>query len=413
VSKETAGKMSTSLVTPLYNELTTDYNSSVDNTTEYDDYHGGGGMPKDIIFLDLTVAVIYSFTCIIGIIGNSLVIFVVFRYAKMKTVTNLYILNLAIADIMFLIGIPLMIVTMMLKTWVFGYHMCKIFFILTSVNWFTSMFTLTVMSADRYMAVCHPVTSMRYRTPLISKIVCVIVWALSLLVMMPIMLYTRTAERGPNNLSCTISWPGGQPIPPDKAFIWYTFLLGFAIPTALISVFYFLVISRLRTVGPVKKSKERRRSHRKVTRLVLTVIAVYFFCWIPYWIFQVHLTFASPEIGKNDNWKIYIFQVITILSYANSSLNPILYAFFSDNFRKSFLKAFKCAGAAETNSALTVETSVFPRRANQNSNKSVIQDPPSDCDDMELTRLNSNSNNKDPLNTQVSCTKPKGCCEFK
>ncbi|XP_064639576.1 somatostatin receptor type 2-like [Lineus longissimus] len=402
--------MSTMAATPLYTEITSDYNESDPNSTaEYDDY-GGGGMAIDSIFLDLTAAIIYSLTCIIGIIGNSLVIFVVFRYAKMKTVTNLYILNLAIADVLFLIGIPLMIVTMMVKTWVFGYHMCKIFFILTSVNWFTSMFTLTVMSADRYMAVCHPVTSMRYRTPMISKIVCVIVWGLSLLVMMPIMLYTKTAPRGENILACTISWPSGQPIPPDKAFIWYTFLLGFAIPTALISVFYFLVITRLRTVGPVKKSKERRRSHRKVTRLVLTVIAVYFFCWVPYWIFQVHLTFASPSFGVNDSWKIYVFQVITILSYANSSLNPILYAFFSDNFRKSFLKAFKCAGAAEANSALTVETSVFPRRANQNSNKSVAQDPPSDCDDMELTRLNSNSNNKEPVHTQVSCTKPKGCC---
>jgi NADH:ubiquinone oxidoreductase subunit 2 (subunit N) len=55
----------------------------------------------------------------------------------------------------------------------------------------------------------------------------------------------------------------------------------------LIFVFYFLVIRKLKTVGPKNKSKEKKKSHRKVTKLVLTVIAVYVLCWLPYWITQV------------------------------------------------------------------------------------------------------------------------------
>lgn len=61
------------------------------------------------------------------------------------------------------------------------------------------------------------------------------------------------------------------------SFTMYTFLLGFAIPLCLILVFYTLVLRKLKTVGPKSKSKEKKRSHRKVTKLVLTVVAVYIF----------------------------------------------------------------------------------------------------------------------------------------
>ena len=301
-------------------------------------------------------AAMYTLICLAGLIGNGLVIFVVLRYTKMKTVTNMYILNLAVADLCFLIGLPFLIVTLVLENWVFGTFVCKLFYIATSINWFTSVFTLTVMSADRYMAVCHAIQSMRYRTPLISRVVCVAVWTVSLLVMLPIMLYATTVTTRAGKVSCTITWPGGQIISADIAFIWYGMLLGFAIPVALIIVFYALVVIRLQSVGPAKKSKEKKKSHRKVTKMVLTVIAVYVICWLPYWIFQVALTFVAAM----PRWSFKVFQIITMMSYANSMLNPLLYAFLSENFRKAFINAFHCAGPAEVNGTLQAEHSVFP-----------------------------------------------------
>lgn len=59
-------------------------------------------------------------------------------------------------------------------------------------------------------------------------------------------------------MSCTIKWPEGNWISADNAdsaFIWYAFFLAFAVPVPMISVFYFLVVARLRTVGPNKASK--------------------------------------------------------------------------------------------------------------------------------------------------------------
>ena len=93
--------------------------------------------------------IFYALVCVMGLCGNTLVIYVVLRYSKMQTVTNLYILNLALADECFLVGIPFLIVTSARGEWVFGRAMCKIYLTTTSINQFTSSIFLTVMSADR------------------------------------------------------------------------------------------------------------------------------------------------------------------------------------------------------------------------------------------------------------------------
>ena len=113
--------------------------------------------------LTIILLLFYGLICTIGLLGNGLVIFVIIRYTKMKTVTNLYILNLSIADSLFLIGLPLIMTTALIKHWIFGGIMCKIYYVLTCINMFTGPFTLAVMSGDRFLAVCYPFSSMRYR----------------------------------------------------------------------------------------------------------------------------------------------------------------------------------------------------------------------------------------------------------
>ncbi|KAH9489406.1 Somatostatin receptor type 2 [Bulinus truncatus] len=314
-----------------------------------------------LLVLPYVIVVTYILICIMGLVGNGLVIYVVLMFAKMKTVTNMYILNLALSDILFLTMLPILAATAIVKHWIFGFAMCKIYFVMYSINLFGGAFNLCIMSADRYMAVCHPIRSLRYRTPRIALFLCLCIWSLAFLVMMPIILYSGTQGNKYFNgkYTCTIRWPENQAIQSDKAFIWYSFILGFAIPVSLISVFYVLVIVRLRQVGPAKKSKEKRKSHRRVTRLVLTVISVYIVCWLPYWVFQVCLVFK--DIQNSSEAMILLMNGFTILSYANSMLNPFLYAFLSDNFRKSFVKAFKCVSSIDAKSSVCNENSVFPR----------------------------------------------------
>ncbi|CAC5413929.1 ASTC-R [Mytilus coruscus] len=321
----------------------------------------------------ITIFLITSYVIIffVGIVGNSLVIYVVLRFAKMKTVTNLYILNLAISDASFLVSLPFIITTTLLQHWIFGTAMCKIYNVLYSINFVTSVLTLTVLSGDRYLAVCHPIRSGKYRTINIAYFICLIIWSLSFLVMLPIILYSTTVShyKDPSLKTCTIQWPSNQLLPQGKAFTWYTFLLGFAIPVSMITVFYSSVIVRLTCVGQMIKSKGKRKSHRKVTKLVLAVILVYVSCWLPHWVFQINLTFL-PINQRLEDWEIYLFNVFTVLTFANSMLNPLLYAFLSDNFRRSFAKAFKCVAAIELDRKTTAgDNSIYPKSSQQHGEK--------------------------------------------
>ena len=318
-------------------------------------------------------AICYIIIMVLGWLGNGLVIYVVLCYAKMKTVTNTYILNLAISDVFFIFSLPFLTTTTILKHWVFGLVMCKIYFIQVSINLFTCVFTLTVMSFDRYLAVCHPIRYQKYSTSRMSLLLCFSTWFISFLVMMPIIMYSTTVKHRvfPEKYTCAILWPDGRIIPPDEAFIWYGFLLGFAIPVSLIVVFYVLVIVRLRQVGPHKKSKARRKSRRRVTRMVLAVISVYVSCWLPYWIFQAYITFSIAKSQTLIMWKVILFNVFTVLTFTNSMLNPVLYAFFSENFRKSFDKAFKCVSPREVNKSLYHEDIVRPKFENSHNRSSV------------------------------------------
>lgn len=244
--------------------------------------------------------------------------------------------------------------------WVFGSAMCKAYMVSTSITQFTSSIFLFIMSADRYIAICHHISSPKYRTPVVSRIVSVIAWCCSVLIMLPIMMFANVTENPINGrYTCAIIWPESENslVPSQYAFTIYSLILGFAIPLCFIMTFYCMVIKKLGSVArKTNRPKGKRRSHRKVTKLVLTVITVYIFCWSPYWVSQVSLI-TSPVEMCSSRIKVMLFLFVCWLSYSNSMINPVLYAYLSDNFKKSFLKACTCAATKDVNAQLKLENS--------------------------------------------------------
>lgn len=134
--------------------------------------------------------------------------------------------------------------------------------------------------------------------------------------MLPLIIYSTTIARPDGGKTCNIMWPSmeaaimGTNVSLEDAgfmagadastFTQYTFTIGFAIPLCLILIFYYLVLRKLRTVGPKTKSKEKKRSHRKVTKLVLTVIAVYVLSWLPYWVSVWELSSVYEDDDVHD-----------------------------------------------------------------------------------------------------------------
>lgn len=116
----------------------------------------------------ILVQILYGIVCFVGLCGNTLVIYVVVRFSKMQTVTNMYIVNLAIADECFLVGIPFLITTASLGYWPFGNIGCKAYFTSTSINQITSSMFLLIMSADRFVPKLFfspPITDCLYLSP--------------------------------------------------------------------------------------------------------------------------------------------------------------------------------------------------------------------------------------------------------
>uniref|UniRef100_A0A3P9J5H6 Somatostatin receptor type 2 n=1 Tax=Oryzias latipes TaxID=8090 RepID=A0A3P9J5H6_ORYLA len=281
---------------------------------------------------DRTSSVVITFisflVCAVGLCGNTLVIYVILRYAKMKTVTNIYILNLAVADVLCMTSLPFIALQLVLVRWPFGEVLCKIIMTVDSLNQFTSIFSLMVMSIDRYLAVVHPIRSTKWRKPRMAKLINLTVWVVSLLVILPTMIFS-----GLNKVPvCGIVWPEPQDVY-YNTFIFYTFFIGFFFPLVVICLCYLLIIVKVKSSGMRVCSSKRRRSERKVTRMVSIVVAVFVLCWLPFYIFNV--TSVTSSITPSSAMKSTFYFVI-VLGYANSCANPVLYAFLSDNFRKSF-----------------------------------------------------------------------------
>lgn len=158
----------------------------------------------------LVTAVISLTVFVVGLTGNTLAIYVVLRYAKMKTVTNIYILNLAVADELYIIGLPFLTTQNVLSYWPFNLFLCRVVMTADSMNQFTSIFCLTVMSIDRYLAVVHPIRSTKWRHPRVAKVVSAGVWAMSFVVVLPVVIFSdvqvQTSADQPmqsvNKLSC-------------------------------------------------------------------------------------------------------------------------------------------------------------------------------------------------------------------
>ncbi|KAG1961073.1 opioid receptor, delta 1a [Pimephales promelas] len=285
------------------------------------------------IIIAISITALYSVICVVGLLGNILVMYGVVRYTKLKTATNIYIFNLALADALATSTLPFQSAKYLMNTWPFGELLCKVVIAIDYYNMFTSIFTLTMMSVDRYIAVCHPVRALEFRTPVKAKIINVCIWILSSAVGVPIMVMAVTKVTNQGATVCMLKFP-------DPDWYWDTvtkicvFIFAFVVPVLVITICYGLMILRLKSVRILSGSKEKDRNMRRITRMVLVVVAAFIICWTPIHIFIIVKTLV--DINQKNPFVIASWHLCIALGYTNSSLNPVLYAFLDENFKRCF-----------------------------------------------------------------------------
>ncbi|XP_006870488.1 PREDICTED: chemokine-like receptor 1 [Chrysochloris asiatica] len=336
-----------------------DYNTSIYDDEYSDDFSSIVVLEEVSPLLETRVAriflvVVYSIICFLGILGNGLVILVA-TFKMKKSVNTVWFLNLAVADFLFNVFLPLHIAyAAMDYHWVFGTAMCKISNFLLIHNMYTSVFLLTVISFDRCVSVLLPVWSQNHRSIRLAYVVCTVIWVLAFFLSSPSFIFRDTINQHGkiscfNNfsLSASSSSPRLAHAPLDPVgYTWHVvvtitrFLCGFLVPVFIITACYLTIVYKLR--------RNRLAKTKKPFKIIITIIITFFLCWCPYHtlgLLELHHTAVPGSIFSLG------LPLATAIAIANSCMNPILYVFMGQDFKK-----FKVALFSRLVNALSEDT---------------------------------------------------------
>ncbi|KAF1434068.1 Orexin receptor type 2, partial [Spheniscus mendiculus] len=303
----------------------------------------------------------------------------VWKNHHMRTVTNYFIVNLSLADILVTITcLPATLVVDITETWFFGQPLCKVIPYLQTVSVSVSVLTLSCIALDRWYAICHPLmfksTAKRARNSII------IIWIVSCIIMIPqaIVMECSSVFPGLANKTtlftvCDEHW-GAEVYP--KMYHTCFFLVTYMAPLCLMVLAYLQIFRKLwcrqipgtssvvqkkwkplqssaqpRELGQSTKSKisavaaEIKQIHarRKTARMLMVVLLVFALCYLPISILNVLKRVFGMFNHADDRETVYAwFTFSHWLVYANSAANPIIYNFLSGKFREEFKAAFSC-----------------------------------------------------------------------
>ncbi|CAN2388764.1 neuropeptide Y receptor activity [Pristimantis euphronides] len=285
----------------------------------------------------------YSFIILLGVIGNTLVIYVVIKFKAMRTVTNYFIVNLAVSDLMVnTLCLPFTLVYTLLDQWKFGTVLCHLVTYAQGLAVHVSTVTLMVIALDRHQCIIYHLESK------ISTTICFIIigvtWASSAILASPLAIFREyslivlTSEF--QIQVCAEKWPEGR-LSYSTIYSISMLLIQYILPLAIISFAYIRIWNKLKNhVSPGGGNDHYHQRRRKTTKMLVAVVVVFAMCWLPFHAFQLASDIDSKVLDLNEYKLIYtVFHVIAMCS---TFANPILYGWMNNNYRTAFLTAFKC-----------------------------------------------------------------------
>lgn len=273
----------------------------------------------------------YSIICFLGLGGNLLVILTFFYFKRLKTMTDVYLLNLSFADLLFALSLPFWAANGMAE-WVLGLLVCKAMHTIYKVSFYSSMFLLSSISVDRYFVIAKAVSAHRHRSQAIffSKVSSIVIWVLALIFSIPELKYTTI-----NNNTCS---PYSSSSDPLRVKIQASqIVLAFAVPLLIMSICYSSIIQTL--------CKARSFERNKAIKVILAVVVVFLASQVPYNVVLFWTTILAAKGGTEDcmyeNNLLYAMDVTQCVAFLRCCLNPFVYAFIGVKFRHDLFKLLK------------------------------------------------------------------------
>ncbi|XP_023943808.1 neuropeptide Y receptor type 2 [Bicyclus anynana] len=324
--------------TSLYNDNITVFG----NTTEDDNITALDPIEDKAIQAAFCTA--YTIIFIVGIFGNALVCYAVIRNRAMQTVTNLFITNLALSDILLCVfAVPFTPLYTFLGRWVFGGLLCHIMPYAQGCSVYISTLTLTSIAIDRFFVIIYPFKPRMKIKTCIGLII--FIWVFALSVTFPYGYYMTLQD-----VYCAEKWPSDQF---RKAFGAVTTIMQFVVPFIVMAFCYTCVSiklnDRLKSRPGSKNSKKEdaeRERKRRTNRMLIAMVAIFGLSWLPLNLINISSDFYSLA----EDWKYYmiLFFVAHFIAMSSTCYNPFLYAWLNENFRKEFKQILPCLGALVT-----------------------------------------------------------------
>lgn len=276
---------------------------------------------------------VFSIVFIIGLLFNIVALYIFTCSLKQRNETTIYMLNLVVCDTLFVLSLPFRISYFLNKQWPFGPTLCKISVSLFYTNMYGSIFFLTCISADRFLAIVYPFASRSMRTKRNAKIACCSVWLLVLSVSLTFGFRLDTSSSG-NNTYCFEKYSNSQWKSQLSKVVLVMETVGFVIPL-LINIFCsIMILKTLRNLDTIKSQVHLNKT--KILRMIIVHLLVYCFCFIPY---NINLIFYSLVRSKViDNCAVEtvvktIYPIALCIAVTNCCFDPVIYYFTSETIQ--------------------------------------------------------------------------------
>ncbi|XP_049643495.1 C5a anaphylatoxin chemotactic receptor 1-like [Suncus etruscus] len=277
---------------------------------------GGPNPPPSLKAQDVVALVIYVVVFVVGVPGNLLVLWVTGSQVR-RSINAIWFLNLAVADLLSCLALPIIIATIMHDSWLLGRMACSILIVPFYFNLYASVLLLATISADRFLLVFRPIWCQKHRVARRAWLASGVAWMLALALSIPYSVFREFFEDFFSKKAfCGVAfWIYGNQV--EIAVTITLFVLTFLVPLVTMSVCYTLLL--LRTW--------RRPATRslKTLKMMVAVVTSFFVFWLPYQLSNILLIFYRRLSTPNRKLVNSLYEIGMALALVNCCINPIIY----------------------------------------------------------------------------------------